>query len=428
MSAEAESKSTQAAGIWPEQIPEFLLIPPPQRLRVPIGGRGVGEAGVKPPGTVVQRGQPLVETAVESSHVPLAPVDGILGEVRPIRLTTGAAAVAVELIVTGQPQASWENLCPEENEMISLVDGLERIRSAGIWADRHASPDLIGQLNQVVSRPIDTLICTVLDTDAALRLGAAIAARHGDLIIAGINLLAKITGARRRILAVEAFAAPRWMMPLWHAARGSKLKVADLANEYPQSDPTLMLYSLTQRRLRPGNLPTSQGVLLVDAAAALAVGCGVCGEAMLSVPVAVHDHNRRHSHFLQAPVGTTVEHVLKHLNIPTDEVTVRGGDLLRDLVLRTDAVIAGGELAIHVTAPQPMIVPEPCIRCAWCIEACPTLIHPALILDAAQRRDNHMAERAGIAACIECGICSYVCPSRLPLMKAVRDLRNSKFD
>ena len=34
-----------------------------------------------------------------------------------------------------------------------------------------------------------------------------------------------------------------------------------------------------------------------------------------------------------------------------------------------------------------------------------------------------MAVDAGIDACIECGICSYVCPSRLPLLPAIRVLR-----
>jgi electron transport complex protein RnfC len=126
------------------------------------------------------------------------------------------------------------------------------------------------------------------------------------------------------------------------------------------------------------------------------------------------------------PVGTTVEYVLKQLSIQTQDARVRGGDLLRDVPLTLDTVIAGGELTIHVTAPELPILPEPCIRCAWCFEACPTLVHPALILDALQRRDLKMADRAGLGACIECGICSHVCPSGLPLLKAIRELREIK--
>jgi electron transport complex protein RnfC len=246
--------------------------------------------------------------------------------------------------------------------------------------------------------------------------------------VAGISLLAGATGARRVLIGVESFADPKWIKPLWQATNHSRLEIVDVANEYPQSDPTLMIYSLTHRRLRPGNLPPSRGVLVLDAAAAMAIGNGAFGEKMLSVPIAVHDHVRRHSHYLTAHVGTSVEHILNQLSIPTETSMIRGGDLLRDLPLRLDTVVAGSELTIHVTLPESPVVPEPCIRCAWCIDACPTLVHPALILDAAQRRDMKMAERAGIAACIECGVCSHVCPSQLPLLKAIREVRSKSFD
>ena len=64
------------------------------------------------------------------------------------------------------------------------------------------------------------------------------------------------------------------------AAMGAnELRIVPLANDYPQADPTLLVYTLTRRKLRPGSgggagvhLPTEQGVLLLDAAAAVAAG------------------------------------------------------------------------------------------------------------------------------------------------------------
>src|SRR5580704_5427706 len=209
MPVESESKTAGTTGVWPEQIPELVSIALPERLRVPIGVRGAGEATVKPAGMRVRRGEPLVDQAAESSHIPLAPADGTLGEVRPIRLTTGGPAVAVELIVSGESTQRLENpSAAPSNEILSLVEGLERIRSAGIWAVRHASPDLIGQLNQVIARPVDTLICTILDSDASLRLNAVIAARYSERVVGGVSLLARIAGVRRTIIAVESFATP----------------------------------------------------------------------------------------------------------------------------------------------------------------------------------------------------------------------------
>jgi electron transport complex protein RnfC len=50
-------------------------------------------------------------------------------------------------------------------------------------------------------------------------------------------------------------------------------------------------------------------------------------------------------------------------------------------------------------------------------------IQPAGLLDAAQRADPELAERYGLEACIECGVCSYVCPSHLPLLGGIRKLK-----
>jgi len=50
-------------------------------------------------------------------------------------------------------------------------------------------------------------------------------------------------------------------------------------------------------------------------------------------------------------------------------------------------------------------------------------VQPANVLDAAQRDDLDVAQRAGVEACIECGICSYVCPSKLPLLQGLRSMR-----
>jgi electron transport complex protein RnfC len=425
MGLESDWNSAGLNAVWPEVPAKLAPMPLPTQLWVPLG-KGGDEAEVKPPGTVVVAGEPLVRHAAESSHIPLAPAAGAIGRIQEIQLTSGKSSLAVELKLSAQPVAPDSTPASPAEKFPSLVSGLERIRAAGVWADRHASPDLIGQLNQVVARPIDTLICTVLDSDASLRLNAVIAARFAQQLVDGLTRLAHMVNSRRSIVAVESFAGPYWMEPLRRAAREEDLEIIDLANDYPQADPTLILYSLTRRRLQPGNFPTTRGVLVLDAAAALAVGDAMADQPMLSVPVAVHDHAYRLSHFLQVHIGTPIRHVLAELSIASEDAVIRGGDLLRDIPICPDAVIGGAELTIHVTAPEAVEMPAPCIRCAWCFEACPTLVHPALILDALQRQDMKMADRAGIAACIECGICSHVCPADLPLLQAVREIRAIK--
>jgi electron transport complex protein RnfC len=228
-------------------------------------------------------------------------------------------------------------------------------------------------------------------------------------------------------VAVEAGAAPKWWLPLRREMRRMSIEVVPVLADYPQADPTLLIYTLLRRRLRPGRLPVEQGVLVLDAVSAIAVGRAASREQpMLQTPVGVRDHLRAKSHLLITPIGTTVRRVLEHLNLPHEGVTLLRGDVLRDQPISADAVIAGGELTFHVLPAGVPVVPDPCIRCGWCVQTCPTSVQPAGLLDAAQRNDLQSAEQYGLGACIECGICSYMCPSHLPLLQGIRVLKRGE--
>jgi electron transport complex protein RnfC len=64
---------------------------------------------------------------------------------------------------------------------------------------------------------------------------------------------------------------------------------------------------------------------------------------------------------------------------------------------------------------------QPCIRCAWCVEACPMHLNPSTLgLLAVKREYRRMAEEFHLNDCFECGCCSYVCPANIPLVQYFR--------
>jgi Na+-translocating ferredoxin:NAD+ oxidoreductase RnfC subunit len=201
-----------AVSLWPAEPPTLRVLEASARLIVPLSSRPGAVSRSKPPGTVVSRGEPLVESTVESSHIALAPVDGTLGEARQVLLTNGRVVPAVELIasqtgVDGPQKEFATNSPPTESAKSGggpalLVQWIERLRFAGVWADRHASPDLIAQLNYVVSHPIEMILCSTLDTDPGARLNSALAAQNAKEVVAGVTLLARLAGARDVVIAV----------------------------------------------------------------------------------------------------------------------------------------------------------------------------------------------------------------------------------
>jgi electron transport complex protein RnfC len=63
----------------------------------------------------------------------------------------------------------------------------------------------------------------------------------------------------------------------------------------------------------------------------------------------------------------------------------------------------------------------PCIRCGYCVDACPIFLNPAHLGKlAATEQFSVMAEEHNLMDCFECGSCSFVCPSHIPLVQQFR--------
>ena len=74
-----------------------------------------------------------------------------------------------------------------------------------------------------------------------------------------------------------------------------------------------------------------------------------------------------------------------------------------------------------LTQSQIQREPErPCVRCAKCVDHCPILLNPTSIAHAVKFDDFELARSLGLAACVECGSCAYICPSRIPLVQYMR--------
>src|SRR5688572_9884774 len=336
---------------WPAAPPVFEAVARPSRLCVPMPIRAtrptVPSPATEPP--TVAAGAPLAGP-VEGEAATLAPMPGRALGPCAATLTSGRSVSGIEFEPSpeAEPDFLWTPFddaralgrLQQGDEPKDLVEFIERLRAAGVNANRHASPDLLAQLHQAVRRPIDTVVCAALDTDPSACLNAAMVAWYGIELAAGMLLLSRVSRAGRAVVAVDARVPSSWLASLRSAGRSSSLRVEPMVNDYPQADPTLMLYTLLNRRLRPGRLPSELGVIQVDATTAVAVGrCALVGGPVLSWPLVVRDHVLRQSFFLFAPGGMRLGDVLEQSRVSPASVLARGGDVLRDVRLPPGAVV-----------------------------------------------------------------------------------------
>jgi Na+-translocating ferredoxin:NAD+ oxidoreductase subunit C len=433
MSTSSSSASSAATTEPTPAVGAPLALPLPSKLFVPLSSDATD--AVLSPGTHVTPGQPLIVSTAGAAHVPLAPVAGVVRQVTNVQLLggqTGASpALEMDVDLTAPPPSPPSREVTGDTSATSIAHPtdvatlIDRLRSCGVRADRQCSPDLLAQLHEAVRRPVDTVLCSLMDAAGGSTLSAVVLRTMGKELLAGLEAIGKVSGAGRMWLVADTNIINRASALVRKSGSGGRIKVVELENDYPQADPTLMLYALLGRKLRPGRLPPEVSTILLDGAAAGAVGRAVLrGEPMLEVPIEVRDSQQSRSTVYTAAIGLPVRFLLDAAGLRASDLTLRAGAALRDVRVPCEAVIdGGGELSIDAGPPSPAINPDPCIRCGWCVEACPVRIHPAGLLEAAQDNDPAMAEGYGLHACIECGICSYVCPSRLPLLPAIRELR-----
>ena len=61
-----------------------------------------------------------------------------------------------------------------------------------------------------------------------------------------------------------------------------------------------------------------------------------------------------------------------------------------------------------------------CIRCGRCVDVCPMSLMPTVIERFAKIKDAEKLSSIGVNVCMECGSCSYACPSGRPLVQYMR--------
>jgi Na+-translocating ferredoxin:NAD+ oxidoreductase subunit C len=302
---------------------------------------------------------------------------------------------------------------------------IERLAAAGVAADRWESPDLLAQLRQAVQHRPKAVVCGAIDLDPALPFMRALVAERAMDIAAGVAMLGKLVGAERAILGVPEDMSPAGIEALRVAAEAASVRLFPLPEEYPIAHPSLLVLRVTGQRAAPGRLPTEAGVFMLDAPAAIAAGRFLIhGERMRRVPIGLYDGATARAHLVWASAGITLDSLLSALAVSPSSNALWAGHILRNVPIGRDAVLGGAELTFFASPPHATdAAAAACLRCGWCVEACPVNIHPAGLLDAAQLQDPALADRHGLRSCIECGICSYVCPSRLPLLQSIRGMR-----
>ena len=302
------------------------------------------------------------------------------------------------------------------------------IQQAGVVGLGGAAFPTHVKLEIPAGKSVDTLILNGAECEPFLTTDHRVMLEQRDDIYMGMRYLLKATGAGRVIVGVEenkpdAAEHLRAGLPADLPATVELLRV-----KYPQGAEKMLIRALLGREVPSGKLPLDVRALVVNVATAAEIGRllphgrGIQERVVTITGPAVEKKGN-----YRIPIGTPLRFLLDYVGVEEPELNrvFLGGPMMGAAVSSLDIALTKGTSGVtaftDTAAERTHRQVFPCIRCGYCLAACPMFLNPAeLGLLARNEECERMADERHLMDCFECGSCSFVCPSHLPLVQQFR--------
>lgn len=377
-------------------------------------------------GQEVTRGQRIAEPDGFLSVAMHAPVSGLVRRVALAPSISGRMVPAIYLEpFPGSTQEVAEGTpCPLDATPAEIVTA---IQAAGVVGLGGAGFPTHAKLRIPEGKSVDTLIVNGVECEPYLTTDHRVMLEQRDDVVLGIRYLLRVSGARRAIVGVEAnkpdaAAHLRAGLPADLPATVQVLQV-----KYPQGAEKLLISALLGREVPSGGLPIDVHALCVNVATTAEIGRLLPrGRGIQERVVTVAGPAVRRKGNYRIPIGTPLRFVLEQVGVTGDVNRVfLGGPMMGAAAPSLDIVVTKGVSGVIAFTDREAARADrhlfPCIRCGYCLDACPMFLDPAMLGTLARSEDfARMRDEFHLLDCFECGACSFVCPAHIPLAQQFR--------
>lgn len=318
-------------------------------------------------------------------------------------------------------RSEWKNLPAEELR--------KRVKHAGIVGLGGAGFPTHIKLSPPPEAKVDTLVINGVECEPYLTTDHRLMIEHPDEIIEGARIILAILGIKKCHIGIEAnkMDAVEVMRKAAAEKGGSDVEIVvdALKVKYPQGSEKQLIESVTGRRVPGFALPFDVGVVVQNTATTKAIyDAVVFNKPLYEKVITVSGKGIRRPANLRVRIGTRLRDIVDYLGGTKPELAkiVFGGPMTGFSVSTLDIPVTKTTSGVlFLTEDEIDTRPHShCIRCGWCVEACPMGLQPneiGIYVEAGRAKDT---APFGLFECFECGCCAYVCPAKRPLVQFIR--------
>lgn len=398
--------------------PDRVVIPMSQHIGAPCKATvSIGqEVRI---GEVVGMAEAFVSAPVHAS------VSGKVTAIGEFQVAVGKMIPSV--VIENDKEERWAEL-KENSDYLSLSpeELKNRIRAAGIVGMGGAAFPTAVKLSPPKEKPVDTVILNGAECEPYLTADYRLMLERPLEVIEGLKILMKTLGVKKGFVGIENN-KPDAVAKMKEAASGQEnIEVCALEVKYPQGAEKMLIKALTGREVpNKGGLPMDVGVVVQNVGTALAIYEAVrYGRPLVQRVVTVTGEGIAEPKNLMVRIGTLVSQLIEECGGLKDEKAkiVSGGPMMGFALASLDIPVTKGTSGILVLPEEIAHIEDykPCIRCGRCVDICPMGLMPSMLSVLSEAGFYEETKEYNLFDCFECGCCTFVCPSKRPIVQFVR--------
>ena len=423
-----ENKLTHDAVTQVAALPKQAIFPLSQHIGAPA--KPVVQKGDRVKvGTMIAEAGGFVSAPIFSS------VSGTVAKIDTAIDATGYRKPAIYITVNGD---EWEPKIDRSDKLETVESHPEltpeeivnRIKNAGVVGMGGACFPTFIKLTPPPTAKAECVIINAVECEPYITADFRLMMEKADEILIGLELLMMGAKVTTGYIGIETNKMPAIELLTKKCAEkfnGSKyhVEVVPLKQRYPQGGEKQLVDAVIQRQVpAPPAIPVNVGAIVQNVGTAYAVYEAVMKHKPLfeRYTTVTGKKIKNPGNFL-VRMGTPMKDLIDACGgMPEgDNKLLAGGPMMGKALTSVEVPICKGTNSVTVISDDEARrkEPQPCIRCAKCVGACPMGLEPYLLAKISEVQNWERAEQEDIVSCIECGSCQFTCPAHRPLLDNV---------